>query len=326
MKRRGTLIVLGAGLAAPRLLLAQQANVRRIGFLGARSRSIPSRPDPAYDAFVQGMRELGYVEGRNLVIEWRFADGDSDRLPGLATDLVRSKPEVIVTHGTPATLAARKAAGAIPIVFAALGDPVRSGVVASLARPGGNLTGLSLITADLASKHIELIMTLLPKAKQFALLWNSGNPATRVATYKKVAEHAKVKLVPVGARTRDDLPRAFDEIARLGVGAAFISADTLFAFNRRSIVELAAKHRIPTLHYFREDVLAGALISYGQNLPDYYRRSASYVDRILKGAKPADLPIEQPTRIHLAINRKTAKTLGITVPNEFLLRADELIE
>lgn len=306
----------------------QSSKVRRIGFLHARSRSTPSNPDPYYDTFTQAMRELGYVEGKNLAIEWRFADGRYERLPALATELVQAKVEVIVTHVSAGALAAQGATRTIPIVSMSLGDPVASGMAASLARPGGNVTGLSLITGDIYPKQIELLRTMLPKATRIAILSNPTSP-TRHANLKSVGDVAQrigFSIMPVDAAAPEEVERAFAAMARDRAEAAIIFSDSVLVGFRRQIVELTAKHRLPSVFYYREDTQAGGLMSYGQNIPVYYRLTAVYVDKILKGAKPGDLPIEQPTKIHLAINRKTAKALGIAIPQELLLRADEVFE
>jgi len=207
-----------------------------------------------------------------------------------------------------------------------MGDPVRSGVAASLARPGGNITGLSLITGDVAPKQVELLKSLVPKAARVAFLWNPANPGFLLKAFQAAAGQIGWKFVPVEARTPEEIAHAFATMTQAGVEAVIISADGFFIVHRRQIVDLAMTHRIPAMHSYREDVAAGALISYGQNLADYYRRAATYVDKILKGAKPGDIPIEQPTKIHLAINLKTAKALGLAVSKEMLFRADELIE
>jgi len=327
--RRRLLIALGAGvLAAPLASFSQQpGNVRRIGFLAVRSRPTPSNPD-YYDAFVRGMRELGYVEGKNLVIEWRYADGKYERLPGLAAELVGLRVEVIATHSTPATQALQRATSSIPIVSAALGDPVSSGFATSLGRPRGNITGLSLITTDLYPKQLELLKTMVPALSLGAVLANSGSPRypANLKSVQAAAQQLGVKILPVDARTPEEIERGFAAIRRERTDAVIVLADAFFTGQRRQITELAARNRLPSMFSYREDVEAGGLMSYGQNLTDYFRRAATYVDKILKGAKPGELPIEQPTRIHLAINRKTAKALGITVSKEMLFRADEVIE
>ena len=327
--RRSFVLALGAGALAPLSLVAQpQPKVRRIGFLATRSRSTVSNPDVYYDAFVQGMRDLGYVEGKNLVIEWRFADGKYERLAGLAAELVQMKPEVIVTHGTPGPQAMRQATSTIPIVTASAGDPVASGFAVSLTRPGGNITGLSLIAIDLSPKHFELLTIMVPRLSRVAVLANPGNsshPAI-LKSLQTAAQQVGIKVLPMDARTPEEIERGFAMMKRERAEAVIVAADGFFVGQRRRIAELAAKNRTPSMYAFREHVGAGGLMSYGQNLTEHYRSAATYVDKILKGAKPGDLPFEQPTRIHLAINRKTAKALGLKIPQELLLRADEVIE
>ncbi len=331
MNRRETvfaLLALGL-LAAPLSSLAQQvAKVRRIGILSGRSRSTPSNPDVTFDAFTQGMRELGYIEGKNLTIEGRFADGKYERLPGLAAELVRMNLEVIVTHGTPPSEVLQRATRTIPIVAVAMGDPVASGIAASLARPGGNITGLSLMNIDLTPKRFELLKLIMPALSRVAVLMNPGNsghPAI-LKSVQAAAQPLGVKILPVDARTPDEIEHGFAAMKRERADAVIILGDPFFPGQRRQITELVARNRLPSMFYFREDVEAGGLMSYGQNITDFYRHAATYVDKILKGAKPGELPIEQPTKIHLAINRKTAKALGLTVPQELLLRADVVIE
>ena len=328
--RRKLLVALGlVSLTVPFGTFAQQpSKVRRIGFLATRSRSTASDPDIFYDAFVQGMRELGYIEGKNLAIEWRFAEGKFERLPDLADVLVQTKPEVIVTHTTPATEALQRATKSIPVVTAAIADPVASGFATSLARPGGNITGLSTIGPDVSTKQLELLKTILPKLSRVAVLANPGTSA-HPAILKSLQTSGRrigINVLPIDARTSEEIDRGFATVARERAGAVLILIDGFFLGQRRQLAELAAKHRMPSMSPFREHVEAGVLMSYGQNLADQYRRAATFVDKILKGAKPGEIPFEQPTKIHLAINRKTAKALGLVVPQELLLRADEVIE
>ena len=327
--RRRLLIALGAGaLAAPLGALAQQPDkLRRIGFLGVRSRPTPSNPNIYIDAFVQEMGRLGYAEGKNLVIDWRFADSNHERLPGLASELVVMKPELIVTYSTPATRALQRATSTIPIVTAAMGDPVGSGIAASLGRPGGNITGLSIMTADVYPKQLELLKLMVPGlSRAAALVHPSTARSVALESLQAAAQKLGVKLVQMEVRTPEEIERGFAVMKRDRADAVFIAADPYFIGQRREIVELAARNRLPSVFSYREDVQAGGLMSYGQDLTDFYRRAATYVDKILKGAKPGELPFEQPTKIHLAINRKTAKALGITVPQQLLIRADEVIE
>lgn len=329
IRRRELLLITGASLLAPVFALAQQKiKVRRIGFLAARSRSTPAKPDVDYDAFVDGMRELGYVEGNNLVIEWRFADGKYERFPALAAELVRANVEVIACNTTPATQALQRATSAIPIVAMGVGDPVSSGLAANLARPGGNITGVSIVATDLAPKHVELLKTLLPMLSRAAFLMNSGIPVhpTILKNTQVAARRVGMEILPVDARTAEEIERGFAKMIKEQVGAVIVAPDSLFILERKRIVELSARNRLPAISSFGEDVRAGGLMSYGQNLAEHYRRAATLVDKILKGAKPAELPFEQPTRFYLTINRKTAQTLGITIPQGLALRADEVIE
>ena len=314
---------------APLAAFAQEAGkVRRIGFLGVRSRSTPSNPDVYYDAFVQGMRELGYVEGKNRVIEWRFADGKYERLPDLADTLVQMKVEVIVTHSTPGTRAAQQVTSSIPVVTAAALDVVGSGFAKSLAHPGGNITGLTQIVPDVTPKHIELLRIIVPRLSRVAVLMNPGNTAHSgiLKGIQATAQQVGIKVLSIEARTSEEITHGFATMARDRAGAVIVIADGFFIGQKRLIAEAGIKNRMPTMSSYREDVEAGGLMSYGQNVADFYWRAATYVDKILKGTKPGDIPIEQPMRIHLAINRKTAKALGLKINNEPLLRADEIIE
>lgn len=274
------------------------------------------------------MRELGYAEGHNLVIEWRFADGNYERLSGLATDLVQLKPELIMTHSTPATEALRRATSTIPIVATGVGDPVRSGLVTSLARPEGNITGLSIITTDVSAKYVELLQILIPKLSRAAFLMNPGTSlhAAILKGVQAASHQVGVEVLPVDARTPEDIERGFSIMREERVGAVIVAPDAFFVARRRQILELIFKDRLPSMFSYREDVEAGGLMSYGQNIVDLYRHAAVYVDKILKGAKPGELPFAQPTKIHLAINHKMAKVLGLTIPQSLLLRADEVIQ
>jgi putative ABC transport system substrate-binding protein len=313
----------------PQAAGAQGASrLRRIGFLGARSPSTPSKPDVYYDAFVKGMRELGYVEGQNIAIEWRFADGKYDRLPELAADLVRSNVELIVTHSTPGTREAQRATRVIPIVTAASLDAIASGFSTNLSKPSSNITGLTLMVMDLTPKQLELTRLMIPGLARVGLLVNPGNTAHPEfhASLRAAGRGAGIDVFTVEARTVDEIVRAFAEAESQGIQAVVIAADSFFIGQRRLIAEAAIKGRILSMSSYREDVEAGCLISYGQNTAEFYRRAARYVDKLLKGAKPADLPIEQPTNIHLALNRNTARLLGLSIPKELLLRADELLD
>jgi len=297
--------------------------VYRIGMLERTSMASNSAN---LNAFRQRLRELGYVEGQNLVIEYRSAGGRDERFPGLAAELVRLKVDLISTRGTPTALAAKNATRTIPVVMTGIGDPVGQGVVASLARPGGNITGLSSTTTDLYGKRVELLRELIQGAMRIAALFNMSNPALP-PQWKEVQIAARsLGIQPrlLDVRTREDLSRAFDAATRQRADALVVGLETITLANRRLIVDLAAKHRLPAIYATRE--FTGGLISYGVNYPHLYRRAAAFVDKILKGAKPADLPVEQPTRFELVINLKTAKALGITVPPELLFRADKVIK
>jgi putative ABC transport system substrate-binding protein len=328
MHSRRQLLVLGAAALAAPLAAFGQAKPRRIGVLSARSRSTPSNPEPYFGAFVQGMRELGYVEGKNLAIEWRYADGKHERLPALAAELVKLKPEVIVTHATPAVHALKRATNTIPIVMTSTGDPVGSGLAASLARPGGNITGLTLITIDLTPKQVELLQAMVPALSRIAVFMNPGTSSHPgvLRSAQAAAQSRGILVVPVHAANPEEIERGFEKLKQDGVNAALFATDSLWALQRRQIAELAVRHRVATMQMDREFVEAGSLMSYSTNVADSYRRAATYVDRILKGAKPGDLPIEQPTKIYLVINRKTAKAIGLEIPRELLARADEVIE
>ena len=330
--RRQVVLAIGAGaLAAPLALLAQQPapGTHRIGFLAPRSRSTASRPDVYYDAFVQGMRDRGYVEGKNLVIEWRFAEGKYERMPDMAADLVSMKVEVIVVDGTPAVRAAQNATRAIPIVAAIVADPVGSGFAASLGRPGGNITGLSSISVELISKEFELLKAVLPRLSRVAVFTNPGasQHVNLLKNLQAVARQFGVAIVPVSARSTEEIERGFATVKRERAEAVILAAEPFFTGQMHQIAALATKHRLASVYTVSPGYAkAGGLISYGADNLEYFHRAAGLVDKIFRGAKPSELPFEQPTKIHLAINRKTAKAIGITIPQELLLRADEVIE
>ena len=326
--RRDFLIAAGALLAAPLAAEAQQAaKVARIGYLSTNLAALPNRPE----AFRQGLRDLGYVEGRNLVIEYRYAEGKVEQLPALAAELVALKVDVIVASGTLAALAAKQATSTLPIVFSPAGDPVGSGLVTSLARPGGNVTGLSAFAPELVGKRLELLKQAVPGVSRVAVLWQPGAFGERAEmdTLKRAEVAARDLGVPlqfVEARGPADFDRAFSDMTRARAGALTVLASNMFNSEGRRLVGLAAKNRLPALYSARELVDAGGLMSYGANLADLNRRAATYVDKILKGTKPADLPVEQPTKFELVINLKTAKALGLTIPQSVLARADEVIQ
>jgi putative ABC transport system substrate-binding protein len=327
MKRREFILALGgAAVAWPHAARAQQAaKVPRIGYLSPGSASGGSGDD----AFRQGLRELGYIEGTNIVIEYRFAEGKFDRLAKLAAELVQLKVDVIVAVVTQASLAARDATRTIPIVMAYVSDPVGSGLVASIARPGANITGTSGMNAEMAGKSLEALKEAVPKAARVAVLWNPGNAVFQGQMLKatEVAAAALgVQLQTFGARGPDELDGAFAAMSKEGVDALLVFADPVLNLHYARIVALAAKNRLPAMYGLKEIAAAGGLMAYGANRTGQYRRAATYVDKILKGTQPADLPVEQPTEIELVINLKTAKTLGLTFPLPLLGRADEVIE
>jgi putative ABC transport system substrate-binding protein len=316
----------GSLLAAPLAVEAQPAGkVYRIGVLEPTSMALNAAN---LDAFRQGLRELGYVEGRNMMIEYRSADGRGERFPDLAAELVRLKVDVILTRGTPAVMAAKNATGTIPVVMAASGDPILSGVVSSLARPGRNVTGLSAVVVEVSGKRLELIREVAPGVSRVAALFNMSNPndALQWKEIETAAPSLRVQLQLLDVRKPGDFAGAFDAAVKGRAGALVVGLDALTWANHRPIVELAAKHRLPAIYGGREFVNAGGLIAYGVSYPHLYHRAASYVDKILKGAKPGDLPVEQPTKFELVVNLKTAKAPGLTIPPSLLQRADEVIQ
>ena len=326
MRWIGLAVVLVSLMLAPLAATAQQTGkVYRIGVLETMSATLNA---VNLDAFRQGLRELGYVEGRDFVIEYRSADGRPEQFPGLATELVHSRVDLIVTRGTPAVLAAEKATGSIPIVMATSADPTGFGIVSSLARPGGNVTGLSTIAVELAGKRLDLLKEAIPRITRIALLANMSSPASASQWRQMEGAARSLGLEPqlLDVRTSADFARAFDTATKRRVDAVQVANDTLTQTNLRRIVDLSAKHRLASIFVSREFVDAGGLMAYGPHFTDLYRRAATYVDKILKGAKPADLPIEQPTKFELVINLKTAKALGLTIPQSLLLRADQVIE
>jgi len=313
----------GGLLAAPLAAEAQKAGkVPRIGVLSPDSPG----PSPLLEAFRQGLRNLGYVEGQNIAIEYRFAGAKPELLPNLAAELARLKVDVILTINTAASQAAKNATKTIPIVFTFVADPVD--LVPSLAQPGGNITGLTTLTAELSAKRLELLKEALPGTSRVAFLWNSANLiGTRgFKETERAGLPLGIQLYALGLKGPDELQNAFKAASRERVGALFVWEDAVLIHHRTRVLDLAAKHRLPAIAQNREFVEAGGLLSYGSNLPDHFRRAAYYVDKILKGAKPADLPVEQPTKFELVINLKTAKTLGLTIPPSLLARADEVIQ
>src|SRR5687768_14928298 len=302
----------------------QPAKMPRIGFL------LPYSPglDVRVEAFRQGLRELGYVEGQNVVIEYRWADGRFEHLPDLAADLVRLKVDLVVAAVTQASLAAKKATTAIPIVMIGVSDPVGTGLIASLARPGTNVTGTSSMTAEVVGKQLELLKETLPNVSRMAALWNPANPVFQAIQLKETASAARtlgVRLQFVEARGPDEIDRAFRVMTKNGTKALVVLGDPVFISHRKRIADLAAQRRLPAVSGTREHVESGGLMAYGPSFPDMYRRTAYYVDKILKGAKPADLPVEQPTKFELVINLKTAKQIGVNIPPIVMTRADKVI-
>ena len=326
--RRELLIASGASVLAPSTAFAQTpGKVWRVGFLSHRHMDLVDS-DYAYGPFTQGLRELGYVLGKNLVIEWRSAEGDSGRLPELAAQLVRLKPDALVAVGTPASLAAKKATVTLPIVAINVGDPVGIGLVKSLARPGGNITGFSLMSAEIRPKQLEILREMLPKVSRMALMVNPAN-ATNVLESKKIqaaALQAGVKMQLVEAGTPQEIANGFAVMARQNAEALIVPQESLFQQQKNQIVELVTKHRLPSIGAYGEYVEAGGLMSYGQNISENFKRAATYVDKIFKGANPGDIPVEQPTRFELFINRKTANALGLKISNTMLVQATKVIE
>jgi putative ABC transport system substrate-binding protein len=319
-----TLGTLSAQLAAH---AQQPAKVRRIGFLSPSSLSDP-RTQRFFEAFRQGLRELGHVEGQNIAIESRWAETKYERLPGLAAELVRLKVDVIVTYAPPAIQAAKEATGTIPIVMGGIIDPIATGFVASLARPGGNITGLSLMAPELVGKQLEMLKEVVPKVSRVAILGNPANAGTapQLREAEGAARALGVRLQPLEARDPKEIDSAFAAMTRERAGALIVLVDSMLGAHRRRIADLAAKRRLPAASGLAEFAEAGGLMAYGASGPDRFRRAATYVDKILKGAKPADLPVEQPTRFELVVNLKTAKALGLTFPQSILIRADQVIQ
>jgi len=313
-------------LAAIHLAHAQQAKkVPRIGFLGAASATSQAS---RLDAFRQGLRDLGYVEGKSIIIEYRDAEGKFERLPKLAAELVGLKVDIIVTQGSPAAEAAKKTTSTIPIVMATGGDAVGSGLVASLARPGGNITGLSTLATDLAAKRLELLKEVVPKASLVAIPLNPANATNplQLKEIKAAAPALGVILLSVEVKGADDLETAFTVIRKNRAGGIIVLSDPMFGTHRRRIAEFTVKSRLPAIYPGPEFVDAGGLMSYGNNFDDLFRRAATYVDKILKGAKPADLPVEQPKKFEFIINLKAANQISLTIPPNVLARADRVIK
>jgi putative ABC transport system substrate-binding protein len=303
----------------------QPTKIPRIGLLSPNS---PSDSALLHQAFRLGLRDLGWVEGKNISIEYRYAEGRSDRLPDLAADLVRLKVDVIVAVVTSDALAAQKATSAIPIVMTSGGDPVATGLVESLARPGGNVTGLSQMISELGGKRLELLTEMVPKLSRVAVLWNPQS-ASSTLYWKELqlpARQLGVQLHSLEVRSPNDFDQAFEDATRARAGALVITGAPVFGANLKRIAGLAAKSRLPSIYHVSEFADAGGLVTYGPDRPDMYRRAATYVDKILKGAKPAELPVEQPVKFELIINLKAAKQIGLTIPPNVLSRADRVIK
>jgi len=323
MRRRDFIILVGGGVAAwPLGAIAQQSGkIWRIGFIAHRYEGF-------YDALFDGLRELGYVEGRNVIIERRYAEGRVERFKDFAAEMVRWKADIVIVVTTPAALAVKNETRTIPIVHPAAIDPVGTGLIASLAHPGGNITGLSVLNAELSAKRLELLKEILPALSRGAVLWNVANPANALAwsDTEGAARVLGVTLQSHEVRDPKDFEGAFAAIGKQRPDALLVLQDALTLQHRKQIIDFTLRERLPNMHVGKEWVQEGGLMSYGDLLPERYRRAADLVDRILKGAKPADLPVEQPTKFELVVNVKTAKAIGLTIPETFLARADAVIE
>jgi len=302
----------------------QRGKVPRIGFLG---NSTAALEENLVGPFREGLRDLSYVEGQNILIEYRWAEGKYERFPALIAELIASKVDVIVTAGTPATQAYQKARTSIPLVMVAVGDPVGTGIVASLNRPGGNITGLTSISPELEGKRIELLREVVPKLSHIAVMWNPRNAyhAIENKEVETAAAALRMKVLYLGIEAQEQIGNAFAQILKERPGALLVLADRVFLHNRALIMDFAAKHRLPGVYAYLELVEAGGLMSYGPSYADMHRRAATYVDKILKGAKSADLPVERPMKFELVVNLKAAKQIGLTIPPNVLARADRVI-
>ncbi|MGZ3318797.1 MAG: ABC transporter substrate-binding protein [Isosphaeraceae bacterium] len=324
--RRAFVGTLAGGLLAAPLVAGAQPTKRiyRLGYLQTNPRA---QAEHLLKALEEGLRERGYVVGRDIVIEYRFADGKGDRLADLAAELVRLKVDIIVVWGTPSALAAKQATTTIPIVMASVGDPLGSELVASLARPGGNLTGLSSNAVETEAKRLELLKELMPKASRVGVFWNPTNSFSALALKQtqRAAQGLRIKVIDVRVRGTDDFPGAFATMTKERADALIVQPEVILLSHMTRILEFASRSRLPAVYGYREFIDAGGLMFYGPSWPDLFRRAAIYVDKILKGAAPGDLPVEQPTKFELVINLKTAKALGLTIPPSLLQRADEVI-
>ncbi len=326
--RRAFLIAIGAGMLAPWAARAQQpAKIPRLGYVSATGD--PNTPGPQVAGFRQGLRDLGYIEGKNILVEYRYIEGKLDRAPGLVAELVQLKVDVLLIGTLPAIRAAKEATRTIPIVMMTADDPVALGIVDSLARPGGNITGFTRLTRELSGKRLELLKEIVPGMSRVGVLWDANAPGPTLAfkEYEAAARVLKIQLLSLEVRgPNPDLEGAFRAAAKGPADALITVRNPVLLRYPKRIADLAIRNRLPSMHEANEYVEAGGLVSYSANDVDQYRRAAGYVDRILKGAKPADLPIEQPTRFELVVNLKIAKALGITIPPSILVRADRVIE
>jgi putative tryptophan/tyrosine transport system substrate-binding protein len=323
--RRAFVRLLGGASMWPLAARAQQrGKLPTIGFLGQSTRSAGSE---WVAAFVQRLRELGWIEGRTITIEYRWAEGREERFPEIAAELVRLKVDVILTSGTPAVLAFKQATSIIPIVFATAGDPVANNLVASLARPGGNVTGLSILSTDLAGKRLEILREVVPELRRLAIMGNVGNPfaVLELGEVQAAASKLGLEVATLEIRRAQDIAPAFEALKN-GADALYVCPDALTNANRIRINILATGARLPTMHGYKDNVEAGGLMSYGANIPDQFRRAADYVDKILRGAKPGDIPVEQPIKFDLVVNLTAAQALGLSLSPTLLARADEVIE
>ena len=325
VKGIGFIITLGILLGSLAAQAQQTGNVYRIGFLGNSTAALEAN---LVGPFREGLRDLGYVEGRNVLIEYRWAEGKYDRFPALIGELLALKVAVIVTAGTPATLAVKKATTSVPLVMTAVGDPVGTGIVPSLNHPGGNITGLTAISTEMDAKRLELLREVVPSVSYIALLWNAASPL-QVLAEKQVQAAAQVlrmRVLSLGVKTEEEIKSALAVMARERPDALLVLADRLLLHHRALIMDFATRHRLPGVHAYRELVEAGGLMSFGPSYADMHKRAAYFVDRILKGAKPGDLPVERPRTFELVINLKTARALGLTIPQSLLQPADQVIE
>lgn len=326
MRRREFASLLGAAVVWPRVLQAQTARkLPKVGFLG---NATPALEAELVEAFRQGLRDFGYNEGEDILIEYRWAEGRYERFPKLIAELIAANVDVLVTAGTPASLALQRATKTIPVVMIAVGDPIGTGLVASLGRPGGNLTGLTSIAPELEGKRLELLREVMPSVAHVAVLWNPVNPfqATSIRQLTEAAQSLRIKVLSLEARSLGEIEAAFATILEERAQALFVLADRVFLHNRARIMAFAMRERLPGVHAYRELVHAGGLMSYGPSYEDMHRRAGSYVNVILKGADPAKLPVQRPMKFNLVVNLKTASALGLKIPESILLRADEIIE